>query len=543
MTMQRDSSSGPGDSNLDLNATLRLLRQRAPLIALCVVLTGGAAFVLSKAQTKQYTATAHILFRNAQQDQQAAGLQVVNETNPQPQTDTNLKLATLPRVAAETAVALQHGLTQKQVSNAVSVAQESDTDLASVAATWTSPTFAAEMANTYAQKVIADRQRADANYYSNALEAVNLEFRALTAAQQRGVEGADLKDRASSLQILNQLQSGEVQLEQAATSPTGPSSPKTLRNTLLGAFVGLLLGLGLAFLLHRTDRRLREPSDLEDVYRVPLLAVVPESSALRQSQTGNGSMRQLPPAEAEIFGLLRAHIRYFNVDRQMKLMVIVSAAPGDGKTTVARNLAIAAATVGSRVLYVEADLRRPVAARCFGIAGAPGLSEVLLGEDNLDDAVQTVELATRKGTNQGVDVLVAGGVLPPNPPQVMESQAMETLLDATRSAYDLVVIDTPPLVLLPDAFPLIRRADGVVIVSRLGHNRSDVASRLRDTLASVDAPVVGVVANGYKRGRGSASYGYAYTYDYTQYGNAEQAAVHVSANGSSADPNAAVGPR
>jgi receptor protein-tyrosine kinase len=204
---------------------------------------------------------------------------------------------------------------------------------------------------------------------------------------------------------------------------------------------------------------------------------------------------------------------------------------------------MAAATVGSRVLYVEAYLRRPVAARCFGIAGAPGLSEVLLGEDTLVNAVQTVEFATRKGANQGVDVLVAGGVLPPNPPQVMESHAMETLLDATRCDYDLVVIDTPPLVLLPDAFPLIRRADGVVIVSRLGHNRSDVASRLRETLASVDAPVVGVVANGYKRGRGAPSYGYGYTYDYTHYGTADQATAHVSPNGSSADPSAAVGPR
>jgi Mrp family chromosome partitioning ATPase len=126
---------------------------------------------------------------------------------------------------------------------------------------------------------------------------------------------------------------------------------------------------------------------------------------------------------------------------------------------------------------------------------------------------------------------------------VIESHAMETLLDAARSDYDLVVVDTPPLVLLPDAFPLIRRADGVVIVSRLGHNRSDVASRLRETLASVDAPVVGVVANGYKRARGDSSYGYAYTYDYTQYGSADQAAAHVSPNGSSADPSTAVGPR
>ena len=539
-----DSTAVPSERGLDLVGALRVLRQRTPLIALCSILAAAAAFAASQAQQKRYTAASEILFRNAQLDQQAAGLQVVNQTNPQPQTDTNLKLATLPRVAAETASALGHGLTQKDVSNAVAVSQETDTDLAQVSATWTSPTFAAQMANTYAQNVIADRQRADANYYANALQAVNLEFKALTPAQQDGVEGADLKDRANSLHILSQLQSGEVQLEQPAVLPTGPSSPKVARNVVLGATVGLLLGLALAFLLHRLDRRLREPSDLERVYRAPLLAVVPESSALRQSQSGTADVRQLPPAEAEIFGLLRAHIRYFNVDRDMKSVVVVSAAPGDGKTTVARNLAMAAATVGSRVLFVEADLRRPVAAKYFGIAREPGLSEVLLGENTLEDAVQNVEFAARKGSNLGLDVLVAGALLPPNPPQVMESQAMEALLDATRGDYDLVVIDTPPLVLLPDAFPLIRRADGVVIVSRLGHNRTDVASRLRDTLLSVDAPVVGVVANGYKRGHGGTSYGYAYTYDYTQYSLGDQtSAAHVSANGSSPDPSATIGPR
>ena len=128
--MQRDSTALAGDGNLDLIGTLRVLRQRAPLIAMCVLLTGAAAFALSKAQRKQYTAAAQVLFRNAQLDQQAAGLQVVNQTNPQPQTDTNLKLATLPRVAAQTAAELGHGLTQKQVSDAITVSQESDTDLA-----------------------------------------------------------------------------------------------------------------------------------------------------------------------------------------------------------------------------------------------------------------------------------------------------------------------------------------------------------------------------------------------------------------------------
>lgn len=532
--MQRDSTALAGDGNLDLVGILRVLRQRAPLIAMCVLLTGAAAFVLSKAQRKQYTAAAQVLFRNAQLDQQAAGLQVVNQTNPQPQTDTNLKLATLPRVAAETAAELGHGLTQHQVSGAITVSQEADTDLARVTATWTSPTFAARLANAYARNVIAGRQRADANYYANALKAVNLQFEALTPAQRNGVEGADLRDRANSLQILSQLQSGEVQLEQQAITPTAPSSPKVLRNTVLGAVLGLLVGLAAAFLLQRLDRRVREPSDLEEVYGVPLLGVIPESPALRQSQDSGVGTRELPPSESEIFGLLRAHIRYSNVDRDLRVVVIVSAAPGDGKSTVARYLAMATATVGSRVLFLETDLRRPMAAKYFGIQRAPGIAEVLIGEQSLDSAVQYVEFGSRKGTKIGLDVLVAGAVLPPNPPQVIESQAMSSLLSDARDRYDLVVVDTPPLVLLPDAFPLLRQADGVLIVSRLGENRRDVAARLRETLASVDAPVLGVIANGYKRPRGASAYGsgYSYQYDYSHYEGVSHEVGHATtANG------------
>ncbi|MGN6869079.1 MAG: polysaccharide biosynthesis tyrosine autokinase [Solirubrobacteraceae bacterium] len=534
--MQSDSTALSSAGDLDLIGTLRVLRRRAPLIALCVVLTAAAAFALSKAQHKQYTATAQILFRNAELDQQAAGLQVVNQSNPQSQTDTNLKLATLPRVAAETAAALDHGLTQKQVSAAITVIQESDTDLAKVSATWTSPARAAQIANTYARYVIQDRQRADANYFASALGAVNLQFEALAPAQRSGVEGADLKDRANSLQILSQLQSDEVALEQAATAPSAPSSPKVLRNTVLGAVLGLLLGLAVAFLLQRLDRRLREPTDLEEVYGVPLLGVVPESTALRQAQGATDHGSELPPNEAEIFGLLRAHIRYFNVDRDLRTVVIVSAAPGDGKSTVARWLAIATATIGSRVLFLEADLRRPMAAKYFGIQREPGVAEVLVGQESLATAVQRVAFASRKETTISLDVLVAGGLLPPNPPQVIESQAMTSLLAEARENYDLVVIDTPPLVLLPDAFPLLRQADGVLIVSRLGENRRDVAVRLRETLAGVDAPVVGVIANGYKRPRGSLyTYGYSYQYDYTQYNGtpAVDVAAQPVANGAS----------
>jgi Mrp family chromosome partitioning ATPase len=110
-------------------------------------------------------------------------------------------------------------------------------------------------------------------------------------------------------------------------------------------------------------------------------------------------------------------------------------------------------------------------------------------------------------------VLVAGGALPPNPGELIESHAMEALLERAKSTYDLVVIDTPPLTAVSDAFPLLRKVDGVIIVGRVGRNRRDVAQRLHETLTGAGAPLLGVVANGLKSGR-RGGYGYGYSYDY-----------------------------
>ncbi|MFL5823075.1 MAG: polysaccharide biosynthesis tyrosine autokinase [Solirubrobacteraceae bacterium] len=523
-------------SNLEITKALRILRRRFPIILLCLLATAAAAYLVSKSQRKQYTATASIVFQNQQLTQQAAGLPGVTPSDPQAQTDTNLSLATLPRIAGATARRLGHGLTQGAVEGSVSVTQQGDTNLAIVAATAPSPRLAATLANAYARQAIAYRVHSDAAYYAAALRSVDLEYDALSPAEKLGVKGSTLKDRATSLQILSKLQGGEVQLAQPAVPPTSPSSPKVLRNTVLGALLGLLLGLGIAFGLERLDRRLREPSDLEEAYGLPLIGVVPESSALRVKRGKSNAARPLPGREAEIFGLLRAHVRYSNVDRELRVVLIASAAPGDGKSTVARNLAFAAASAGERVLFVEADLRRPTAANDFGVHRSPGIAEVLVEGRALEDAVQHVESSSGSSGQIRVDVLVAGAVLPPNPTQVIESHAMDVLLGQAREMYDFVIIDTPPLALLSDAFSLLRDVDGVMIVSRLGHNRRDVASRLRATLEAANAPVIGVVANGYKE-RGASPYGYGYGYGYGTYLGDDEVKTELSRMPSNGAPS------
>jgi hypothetical protein len=155
----------------------------------------------------------------------------------------------------------------------------------------------------------------------------------------------------------------------------------------------LLIGLAVAFLLERLDRRIREPKDLEAVYGLPLLGVVPESAALaRSARRGGKPQAALPPNEAEVFHLIRAHLRYFNVDRELRTLMVASAAPGDGKTTVAQHLAGAAARMGSRVLLIEVDLRRPTLAKQLNIPAGPGLADVLIGAEAMSDAIQSIPL-------------------------------------------------------------------------------------------------------------------------------------------------------
>jgi non-specific protein-tyrosine kinase len=238
----------------------------------------------------------------------------------------------------------------------------------------------------------------------------------------------------------------------------------------------------------------------------------------------------LPPGDAEAFHLIRAHLRYFNVDRDVRTLLIASAAPGDGKTTIACHLAAAAARMGSRVLLFEADLRRPTIAKQLDIQPGPGLVDVLIGSVSLKEAIQSIELEPR--SNEGsrgsaLDALVAGAALPPNPGALVESHAMEGLLQQAKLAYDLIVIDTSPLAAISDAFPLLRKVDGVVVVGRVGRNRRDIAQRLHETLTGIGAPLLGVVANGFKS-RGSGSDGYSYDYSYAP---GMQPSAHVSSNG------------
>jgi succinoglycan biosynthesis transport protein ExoP len=490
----------PEQTSFSIEQALGVLRRRAAWIVLGAVLVAAVAYGLSKHETKKYTATAALSFNNSPLNAEIAGLSAGNSESVLAQQNSNLELVKLGDTAAKTAALVGHGLTEQEVATSLSIGGQGESGVVGVSATSTSPVLAAAIANIYASQFVLRQKSTNRAYFRSALALVNRQLARLSPLQRIGSDGLDLQDRAHTLGLLEELGYNNAQVAQEAPVPSSPSSPKTKRNVLLGAIVGLLLGLGFAFLLERLDRRIREPGDLETIYGLPELGVVPKSAALSRP-TRRGGDAALPAAEAEAFSLIRAHLRFFNVDRDLRAVVIASPAPGDGKTTVARHLAEAAARSGSRVLLLEADLRQPTLAQQLDIEPGPGLAGVLIGALQMPDATQSIllEAAPGEGTSgRTLDVLVAGAVLPPNPGELLESRAMDVLLSRSKSIYDLVVVDTPPLTAVSDAFPLLTKVDGVVIVGWLGRSRRDAAERLQQILGGSGAPLLGVIANGSK---------------------------------------------
>jgi succinoglycan biosynthesis transport protein ExoP len=498
----------------DLERLLGVFRRRALLIGICCIVAGAAAFGISELQTKEYSATASLLFRNPGFAEDLFGTTSTTEnTDPTREAATNEKLVSLKIVGTLAAKQLP-GLDPQEVSDMVTVSSEGEADVVSVTATSHDPAQAKLVANTFARQFIAFRTRTDRSKLQQAKKLAEEEFSRLSPDQRNGVRGQALSRGAEKLGILASLQTGNAELVQPAEEPSSPSSPKPLRNTVLGAILGLLIGIGIAFLLERLSRKLRDPEEAREAFGLPLLAAVPESKAIMATNDG-ATAPELPFAEGESFQMLRASLRYFNVDREIQSVLIASSSASVGKSTIAWNVARAAAS-SARVVVVETDLRKPSLGRQHGLQMGPGLAALLTHQVGLDEAIQSKAFAAPDSGNGGdpakdrsLDVIVAGD-LPPNPAELLESKTMRDVHQQLRERYDLVVFDTAPMGVVSDVFPLLREVDGVIVVIRLGVSTRDQADHLREQLTRLEAPTLGVVANAVKVRRGKYGYGYGH---------------------------------
>jgi receptor protein-tyrosine kinase len=202
--------------------------------------------------------------------------------------------------------------------------------------------------------------------------------------------------------------------------------------------------------------------------------------------------------------VLRTNLQFVDVDTTEKVLIVTSSLAGEGKTTTAVNLAIAHAQAGQRVLLIEGDLRRPRASRALGLDQSVGVTTVLIGKVTLEEATQV-------HANGTLHVL-SSGAIPPNPAELLQSNAMGDLIDRARSDYDVVIIDAPPLLPVTDAAILAAKADGAIIVVRHGRTRRDQVGTSASRLAQVDAAAIGFVINMTPGRRSGYGYGYGYGY-------------------------------
>jgi polysaccharide biosynthesis transport protein len=507
------AESSSASSAASLQRFIRVVRRRFWLIALCMVLVPASVVAYSLAQEKQYRATASLLFGHSDLTALLSGEPAAPRSSQDERAAaTNASLAALDVVAARTArrVGLQAG----DVAARIDVEPVASADLLRISATDANPAVPAALANAYAQEFVALRRSAAAAELRRAENAVRKRLgeiqrrlgvlrdradastlRGRPAAERRALvhERDQLLQRAGDLRSGGPLAGGDVELVQRATAPHAPISPRPRRDAVIGLGLGLVLGLALALLFEMLDRRLRDPGEVGDLIELPIVGTIPNSQALADPASPFG----LPDAEKRAFQMLRASLRYYGEARDLASVVVTSASPREGKTTVAWNLAAVSALTEQRVLLLEADLRQPSLAARLHVPAAPGVTDVLAGGAPLDAAVNEVVVGVHaNGSTKPctLDLVVAGDPRG-DVSNLIESQRMGDLIAEAHERYDLVVIDTPPTSLVPDAIPLMGSVSGVLVVTRLGRTTRDAVRFLTSQLAHVGAPAVGVVVN------------------------------------------------
>lgn len=523
------TASGLRASGLSAPSILAILRRRRWVLVLTFVMVVGATVAYSLLQEEKYSATSSLLFRDPQLDQQLFGSTFLEESgDPAREAATNVSLVSLDVVADRTADEVA-GVTGSDVGDQVEVTAEGVSDLVSVTASDPNPRLAATLANTFANEYVEFRREADRKKIHEARRLVENELAQLKAQDADDAKQSSLRKRLEELTVLESLQTGNAEVVQEAAPPDVPSSPNLTTNTVLAAAVGLMLGVALALLVDRIDRRVREPDEIGEILDRPVLGVVPSSDAIPRE---GSDVDKLPPGVFESFRMIRANLRYFNASSEIRSIVVTSAESGDGKTTVAWNLAAAGVSAGANVVLVEADLRRPALQDRLRRRSGPGLSHVLAGATRLDDAVAQVPITGSgdDGNFRSVDVIFAGAI-PPNPTDLMESQRMDELLRSLVIRYDAVYIDTPPVSVVSDAIPLLTKVDGVLVVSRLNQTTRDGLARLAGQLDNVKARTLGVVVNAVSSSRRGYGYGYDNEYGATTQRPGARSADAIGARG------------
>lgn len=412
-----------------------------------------------------------------------------------------------------------------ELEDVVSVRTLQEVNVIVITAASDNPDVAAAIANGLAEELIAaspaiqgqqrdleDFLRRDLAAAQNQIETMQAQLDSLAALPDRTPEQeAQLQTLQNRLvgarevfgRLLDQLanaSSNRLTVIDPAVPAARPASPNVLLNTLLGGAIGLLVALALAFLIDYLDDTVKTAEEIAQVTGLPTLGFV---SQFRGESAKLALYRlvalMFPRSQsAESFRSLRTNIEFASIDAPLGVILVTSAVPAEGKTTIAANLAIVLAQTGKRVLLLDGDLRKPGVHDLFNLPNDFGLTNVIR---------KTGALGIHQTEVDGLSVLPTGP-LPPNPAELIGSDRMKSTLLALREKHDVIVIDSPPLVAVTDAALLARLSDATLLVVRARRTRSEALRRGWDALSKVHAPVIGAVLNGLPRTNDEMYYGY-----------------------------------
>jgi capsular exopolysaccharide synthesis family protein len=457
---------------MELRDYLRGLRRHWLAIVLMTLVGIGAAYGWTLLQTPVYTASASGYVTSRQSED--IGMSTVGDSLARSRVQSYLDIAGWRSVAQNAIDDLGLDTTPEALVGRVTVTNTPDTVIMKINAQADTPEGARELAEAWIRAMIVE----------------------IDSIEGDGTEGS------APVTVI----AGD-----SASLPSTPTFPDLQTSLIVGGLLGL--GFGVAFALIRTvsDRRIRSESDVEQKTGVAVVGTIPmvpgfdDETRLVSSVTSKGAKNTFAVTEA--LRALRTNLQFMDVDHPPRTIVVTSPLPGDGKSTIACNLALTLAAAGSAVVLVDGDLRRSMVATAMGLPGGAGLSDVLAGRASLAEVLQR----TPKSANL---LVLAAGSVPPNPSEVLGSGRMHTLLaDLTKHAT--VIIDAPPLLPVTDGAVLTHQADGALVVVTLGKTTDDLLEKSLDTLRKARGRALGVVLNKAPlRGADASPYSYEYRREY-----------------------------
>lgn len=490
---------------LGLTDYLAILDRRKWVIVQSVLIVAVVAFVLSARQESVHAASADVLLTR-----QSLSNIVTGVTSPDAYGDparfveTQAGLARAPAVAERAIADSQvESRTAADLLASSTIVPRANADLLRFTVEDADPKIARDLANAYAAAFTNYKTDLDTSQLRDA--RLDLERRIAELRKEGETTGdlyRELVDSAQQLRTMELLQSKNLVVRPALGAAQIAPTPN--RNATLGAFVGLLLGLGIAYLWETLDKRVRSEDEIGRRLNLPLLSRLPEPSR-RLEKEGRLAMVDDPQdAYAEAVRRLRTNLEFANVDRDARVIMVTSAIEREGKSTTIANLAVALARSGREVALVDLDLRQPVIAGFFRLEGRPGITDVLVESVPLEIALVHIHLpegSAQLGGNgaggaSGRLSVLPSGARPANPGELVGTQALARVLERLRHEFDYVLVDAAPVLSVGDSMTLSARADAILVVARLGVVNRPMLTDLSRELESSPAAKLGFVVTG-----------------------------------------------